>query len=100
MDLFPSPMLEYSKALQPNNLACLPGNNIYLNIKNYCTQTTKLHFIFILFHNPGESRALGEIWQDLLDLFDCLPLAALINDRIFCCYGGKFPPFLKNCQQK
>ncbi|KAA0200382.1 Serine/threonine-protein phosphatase, partial [Fasciolopsis buskii] len=40
--------------------------------------------------NECESRALGEIWQDLLDLFDCLPLAALINDRIFCCYGG--PP--------
>ncbi|THD25763.1 Serine/threonine-protein phosphatase [Fasciola hepatica] len=37
-----------------------------------------------------EALALGEIWQDLLDLFDCLPLAALVNDRIFCCYGG--PP--------
>ena len=28
------------------------------------------------------------LWKNFIDCFNCLPVAALVNDRIFCMHGG------------
>lgn len=33
----------------------------------------------------------SEVWKMFTDLFDYLPLAAIINDMFFCCHGGLSP---------
>jgi diadenosine tetraphosphatase ApaH/serine/threonine PP2A family protein phosphatase len=36
-------------------------------------------------------RGSAKVWQSFTDLFDYLPLAALVEGRIFCPHGGLSP---------
>ena len=29
-----------------------------------------------------------KLWKTFTDCFNCLPIAAIIDDKIFCCHGG------------
>lgn len=51
----------------------------------------------ILFHT-GKRRYNIKLWKTFTDCFNCLPIAAIIDEKIFCCHGG-LSPDLQNMDQ-
>lgn len=41
--------------------------------------------------NLGKRRYNIKLWKLFIDCFNCLPVAALIDDRILCMHGGLSP---------
>lgn len=44
-----------------------------------------------LLHHSGKRRYNIKLWKLFIDCFNCLPVAALIDDRILCMHGGLSP---------
>ena len=38
----------------------------------------------------GKRRYNFKIWKTFTDCFNCLPVAAIVDDKIFCCHGGVY----------
>ncbi len=43
------------------------------------------------FNNLGKSRYNMKLWKSFIDCFNCMPVAALIEDKILCMHGGLSP---------
>ncbi|XP_036355248.1 serine/threonine-protein phosphatase PP1-beta catalytic subunit-like [Octopus sinensis] len=50
------------------------------------------------FYDECKRRFNVKVWKTFNDVFNCLPLAAVIDDKIFCCHGG-LSPDLKSVDQ-
>jgi hypothetical protein len=43
------------------------------------------------FKNVGKRRYTIKLWKTFTDCFNCLPVAALIDEKILCMHGGLSP---------
>jgi len=43
------------------------------------------------FYDECERRYSIKLWKIFTDLFNCMPVAALIDEKIFCIHGGLSP---------
>lgn len=82
------------------NHECASINRIYgfydeckcgvLLLTNLCTWL--LHWVLIsslLLLLVGKRRYNIKLWKTFTDCFNCLPVAAIVDEKIFCCHGGR-----------
>lgn len=43
------------------------------------------------FYDECKRRYNVKLWKTFTDCFNCLPIAAIIDEKIFCCHGGLSP---------
>lgn len=68
------------KIRYPENFFLLRGNH-------ECASINRIYGFF----DEVKRRHTIRLWQTFTDCFDCLPVAAVVGDRIFCCHGGLSP---------
>lgn len=75
------------KIKYPENFFLLRGNH-------ECAQINRIYG----FYDECKRRYSIRLWRTFSDVFNCLPVAALIDEKIFCMHGG-LSPELKNLEQ-
>lgn len=75
------------KIKYPNNFFMLRGNHESANV-------TRMYG----FYDECKRRKNTKVWKSFIDVFNCLPFAAVINNKIFCVHGG-ISPDLKSVRQ-
>ena len=48
-----------------------------------------IYHLYCLF--SGKRRYNIKLWKTFTDCFNCLPVAAIVDEKIFCCHGGLSP---------
>lgn len=91
------------KIKYPENFFLLRGNHECASINRIYGETIIIHsylFLFnlnlLFFSNSGffdecKRRYNIKLWKTFTDCFNCLPIAAIIDEKIFCCHGGLSP---------
>lgn len=75
------------KVKYPENFFILRGNH----------ETAAINRIYG-FYDECKRRYTPKLWKVFVDCFNCLPVAAIIEEKIFCMHGG-LSPDLKNMEQ-
>ena len=75
------------KIKYPENFFLLRGNH-------ECAQSNRIYG----FYDECKRRYSIRLWKVFSDVFNCLPVAALIDEKIFCMHGG-LSPELRNLEQ-
>lgn len=75
------------KIKYPENFFLLRGNH-------ECAQINRIYG----FYDECKRRYSIRLWRVFSDVFNCLPVAAVIDEKIFCMHGG-LSPELKNLDQ-
>jgi len=68
------------KVKRPENFFLLRGNH-------ECASITRIYG----FYDECKRRFNIKLWKSFCDVFNCFPLAACIDEKIFCCHGGPSP---------
>ncbi|CAH8577264.1 unnamed protein product [Heterobilharzia americana] len=75
------------KLKYPDKVAVLRGNH-------ECSRINRIYG----FYDECKRRYSTKLWKVFTDCFNCLPLAALVDSRMFCAHGG-LSPDLKKLEQ-
>lgn len=75
------------KIKYPENFFLLRGNH----------ESAGINMIYG-FYDECKRRFNVKLWKTFTDCFNCLPVAAIVDDKIFCCHGG-LSPDLKSMEQ-
>ncbi|KAI3372246.1 hypothetical protein L3Q82_022760, partial [Scortum barcoo] len=65
------------KIKYPENFFLLRGNH-------ECASINRIYGFY------EEVRYNIKLWKTFTDCFNCLPIAAIVDEKIFCCHGGEF----------
>jgi len=68
------------KVKRPENMFLLRGNH-------ECASITRIYG----FYDECKRRFNIKLWKQFCDVFNCFPVAAVIDEKIFCCHGGLSP---------
>ncbi len=69
-----------------NVLQLIEYMDFMMNVKE------KRNLILIEYH-LGKRRYNKKLWETFTDCFNCLPIVAIIDEKIFCCNGGDHSSF-------
>jgi serine/threonine-protein phosphatase PP1 catalytic subunit len=47
--------------------------------------------MYLFFSYLGKNRYNLKLWKSFIDCFNCMPVAALVEDKILCMHGGLSP---------
>lgn len=68
-----------------------PSNFFLLRGNHECPAINRVYG----FYDECKRRYSIKLWKTFTDTFNCMPIAALIDNRIFCCHGGLSPDLMK-----
>jgi serine/threonine-protein phosphatase PP1 catalytic subunit len=64
-----------------------PENFFPLRGSHECASINRIHG----FYDECKRRYSVKLWKTFTDMFNCMPVAAIIDEKIFCTHGGLSP---------